>query len=167
QPLSRQRRGDPERTGVARPFFIGSNRPAHSPYWRHDCPVAAVHADGKPPDRTTSALRTLSLARVLSCPTLASAQVYKCVDGEGRITYTNDRSLGRSCQPLPQNQAVSTVPGPAQRATPAAPARAPAATSGGFPRVSQEDQRARDDTRRQVLHNELASEQAALEEAQK
>ncbi|NLF54262.1 MAG: DUF4124 domain-containing protein [Thauera phenolivorans] len=114
-----------------------------------------------------SALRTLSLALVLACPTLASAQVYKCVDGEGRITYTNDRSLGRSCQPLPQNQAVSTVPGPAQRATPAAPARAPAATSGGFPRVSQEDQRARDDTRRQVLHNELASEQAALEEAQK
>jgi len=114
-----------------------------------------------------SALRTFSLALVLACPALASAQVYKCVDGEGRITYTNDRSLGRSCQPLPQNQAVSTVPGPAQRATAATPARAPAATSGGFPRVSQEDQRARDDTRRQVLHNELASEQAALGQAQK
>jgi hypothetical protein len=119
-----------------------------------------------------SALRILCLTLALSMPALASAQVFKCVDGDGRITYTNDRSLGRGCQPLAQNQAVSTVPGPAVRPQAGGSARAAMPTTGapataGFPRVSTDDQRTRDETRRQVLQNELATEDHALAEAEK
>lgn len=113
-----------------------------------------------------SALRILSLALALSMPALASAQVFKCVDGDGRITYTNDRSLGRSCQPLAQNQAVSTVPGPAVRQQAGGATRAVPPATAGFPRVSADDQRTRDETRRQVLQDELAAEERALSEAE-
>lgn len=105
---------------------------------------------------------------LLLCATLilassAHATVYKCVDADGRITYTNDRSLGRACTPLNPDLPVSSIPAPPGRAAAApAPAAAPAAA---FPRVSPDVQRSRDDTRRQILEGELASEQAALDEA--
>lgn len=91
------------------------------------------------------------------------ATVFKCVDADGRITYTNDRSLGRNCTPLDTDQPVSSIPAPTRSATTAPSTPAPAV--GSFPRVSPDAQRARDDTRRQILESELATEQAALEEA--
>jgi hypothetical protein len=116
-----------------------------------------------------SALRILTLTLALSLPAVASAQVFKCVDGDGRITYTNDRGLGRSCQPLAQNQAVSTVPGPGVRPQAGGSVRAAtgAPATAGFPRVSADDQRTRDEARRQVLQDELAAEERALAEAEK
>ncbi|NMG73580.1 DUF4124 domain-containing protein [Aromatoleum diolicum] len=105
--------------------------------------------------RTLPALLILFLS-----PLLAHAQVYKCVDANGAITYTNDRNLGRSCKQMSEDQPVSSVPAPSKRA--------PATQSpGNFPRVAPEAQRARDDTRRQVLEKELATEESALAEAQK
>lgn len=99
----------------------------------------------------------------------AYAEVYKCTDAQGRITYTNDRTLARGCKALDSGQPVSTVPAPPRRAaTPPRPA-APAASSSaaaGFPQVSPADQRGRDQSRRQLLEAELASEQDALQAAE-
>lgn len=92
----------------------------------------------------------------------AHAQVYKCVDDEGRVMYTNDRTVTKGCKPLSLDQAVSTVPAPAPRPNPS-----PAATSADFPRVNPDLQRQRDQSRRQILENELAQEEAALADAQK
>lgn len=106
---------------------------------------------------------TLLLAVALTLASSAQATVFKCIDADGRVTYTNDRNLGRRCTPLDTNQPVSSIPAPSRSTSPAQPASKPAA--GGFPRVAPETQRARDDTRRQILETELATEQAALEEA--
>ena len=92
----------------------------------------------------------------------AHAQVYKCVDEEGRVTYTNDRAIAKGCTQLSQDQPVSTIPAPAARPSPA-----PSAAPQNFPRVSPDAQRERDQSRRQILEKELAQEESALAEAQK
>ncbi|WP_225433335.1 DUF4124 domain-containing protein [Thauera sedimentorum] len=92
----------------------------------------------------------------------AHAQVYKCVDEEGRVTYTNDRTIAKGCTQLSQDQPVSTIPAPAARPSPA-----PSAAPQNFPRVSPDAQRERDQSRRQILEKELAQEESALAEAQK
>lgn len=107
----------------------------------------------------------LALALVALC-TPAWATVYKCVDADGRVTYTNDRSLARGCTALSQDQPVSSVPAPARRATGTPQPGQPSTSPSAFPRVSPDAQRARDDTRRQILETELASEEKALSEAQ-
>lgn len=107
----------------------------------------------------------LALSLLLFAP-LSQAQVYKCVDANGSITYTNDRSAGRGCQQLSEDLPVSSVPAPPKRA--GSPNGSSASGSpASFPRVSPETQRARDDTRRQVLDKELANEETALAEARK
>lgn len=93
---------------------------------------------------------------------MAQAQVYKCVNADGAVTYTNDRNQGRGCKQLADDQAVSSVPAPAKR-SPSASQPTPA----NFPRVSPDAQRARDGTRREVLEKELATEEGALAEAEK
>ena len=92
----------------------------------------------------------------------AHAQVYKCVDEEGRVTYTNDRTIAKGCTQLSQDQPVSTIPAPAARPSPA-----PSAAPQNFPRVSPDAQRERGQSRRQILEKELAQEESALTEAQK
>ena len=106
-------------------------------------------------------LQALPLLLLLCTALPAQAAVYKCVDADGRVTYTNDPSLARGCKLLDSGQAVSTVPAPVRR--PAASSTTPST----FPRVSADDQRARDDGRRQVLESELRTEEEALAEAER
>ena len=40
-------------------------------------------------------LHPLTLILALCAAPLAHAEIYKCVDAEGRTTYTNDRSIAR------------------------------------------------------------------------
>lgn len=110
--------------------------------------------------------RLLPLILLTGLAAPAYADIFKCTDADGRVTYTNDRSLGRNCVRLQADQPVSTVPSPARRPA-AAPATPTTASPGAFPRVSPNDQRSRDDARRQVLQNELATEEGALAEAEK
>ncbi len=80
----------------------------------------------------------------------AQADIYKRVDEEGRVTYSSTPIKGGKklhLEPLP------TMPPPSPR------------TSESFPRVNQETQNRRDDTRRKILEDELATEQRALEDA--
>ena len=109
-------------------------------------------------------LRALPLILLLCAALPAQAAVYKCVDADGRVTYTNDPSLARGCKLLDSGQAVSTVPAPVRPA--AASPGTGSSTPSSFPRVSADDQRARDDGRRQVLESELTTEEAALAEAE-
>lgn len=102
-------------------------------------------------------MRILPVVLALLAAPLAHADIFKCVDAEGRTTYTNSPASSRGCTPLRTDQAVSSIPAPAR-----APAAAPQASPSAFPRVAPEAQRARDDTRRQVLEKELAGEEQAL-----
>ncbi len=102
----------------------------------------------------------LSLILIVAAP--AQASVYKCVDSSGSVTYTNDSTFARGCKELSEDQPVSSIPAP-----PRAPASQPRTTPNDFPRVAPEAQRARDDTRRQVLEKELLAEETALAEARK
>ncbi|MEO1767022.1 DUF4124 domain-containing protein [Thiobacter aerophilum] len=83
----------------------------------------------------------------------APAEIYKFVDENGRVTYTN----------IPRKGAIKLDIGGAE-----APARnRNHAGPGNFPKVDAKTQRQRDDLRRQILEDELASEQRALAEARR
>ncbi len=109
--------------------------------------------------------RILPLLLLAGLAPPAHAEIYKCTDANGRVTYTNDRSLARGCVRLQSDQPVSSVPAPARR--PAAPAVRETQQSADFPRVSPSEQRGRDDARRQVLQEELRTEEQKLAEAEK
>jgi hypothetical protein len=104
----------------------------------------------------------LYLATALGClfalPALAG--VYKCVGADGRIVYTNDPNAARRCKALDESLPVSTVPAPTLQLNKPTTAN-PGPTD--FPRVTPDAQRNRDSARRQILENELQSEQTALE----
>lgn len=102
------------------------------------------------------------VALLVSTP--AWSVVYKCTDADGRVTYTNDKSIGRDCKAISTDQPVSSIPAPPRRPAPAAAPQPP--SSGGFPSVPADTQRARDADRRQILETELAAEERALAEAQ-
>lgn len=100
----------------------------------------------------------------------AHANVYKCVDSNGRITYTNDQNLvNNDCTRLSEDLPVSSIPPPDyitnRPSAPAAPAAKQPASPNSFPRVTPSAQRERDGTRRQILEQELTQEQASLEKA--
>ena len=109
-------------------------------------------------------MRRLPLALLLLLTVISpttSAEVYKCTDSDGRVTYTNDQSLARQCERIKTDLPVTSVPSPARR-----PASPSAAGSSDFPRIAPDTQRARDATRRQILQSELDTEEKSLAEAQ-
>jgi hypothetical protein len=97
----------------------------------------------------------LRLWLVMCCSTAlafsAYADIYKRVDDDGHVTY--------SSTPIKGGKKLHLEPLPTM-----APPK-PNKASENFPRVNPETQSQRDDTRRKILEDELASEQAALEEA--
>lgn len=106
-------------------------------------------------------LRLTGVCLVAALPVLCHADVYKCVDSEGRITYTNSRSVGRGCSQLSSETRVSTVP--ATRRT----GSSSSAASGDFPKVDGQTQKTRDNDRRSILEKELATEREQLDTAKK
>jgi hypothetical protein len=115
-----------------------------------------------------SAVPALAMAASLAAPGTASAQstVYKCVDEQGRIEFTDTTRRGCKALDLP-----GLIPAPPRRVAPAAPqpgtpaprAAAPQATTpANFPRVDTSAQRVRDDERRNILNDELRSEEKRL-----
>ena len=83
----------------------------------------------------------------------AQAEIYKRVDEDGHVTYSSTPIKGGKklhLEPLPTMQ-------------PPPKARSPE----DFPRVNAETQNRRDDARRKILEDELATEQKALEEARR
>jgi hypothetical protein len=91
----------------------------------------------------------------------AHADIYKCVDPSGHVTYTNQKTADKGCSLLSKDQAVSTVPA----SKPAAKAATP--SPAGFPKVDGDTQKKRDGDRRTILETELETEQKNLEQAKK
>jgi hypothetical protein len=88
---------------------------------------------------------------------LAQADIYKRVDSSG-VTY--------SSEPLKGGQKIILGPIPAMQAP--APSRPVSANSpNDFPRVDANTQRTRDQSRFQILKDELTAEERALSDARK
>lgn len=93
----------------------------------------------------------------------AHADIYKCVDETGHVTYSNVTQKG--CQKL-ELEPLSTVPSaPPKPAAAAKPAQS--GSPAGFPKVDSDVQRKRDADRRKILEDELVAEERQLEEAKK
>ncbi|MDD5329377.1 MAG: DUF4124 domain-containing protein [Sulfuricella sp.] len=86
----------------------------------------------------------------------ALADIYKLVDENGRVTYSNAPLKGAKKLNL---EPISTVAMPKPKQ--------PVASPAGFPRVDSETQKKRDGTRREILEQELGAEQKLLEGAKK
>jgi hypothetical protein len=119
---------------------------------------------------TLSVLRLAGIAVALALALPASAQsvVYRCVDKEGRVLYT-DTNTG-SCKVVDSivSGAIST-PTPTRAPSAAVSMRqgagrstSTAASPAAFPRVDNATQRARDDDRREILNEELRAEEKKL-----
>jgi hypothetical protein len=88
----------------------------------------------------------------------AQAEIYKYVDENGRVTYTN----------IPRKGAQTLGLEPKSSAPPGKPkTHAKQATPADFPRVDAATQRGRDTMRRKVLDEELAAETRNLDEARR
>lgn len=110
-----------------------------------------------------TALCTSMLAGWLLCAFPALAEICVYVDHQGHVTYSNvTETPPRGTKKL----RCFREPAPAAPAQPAAAAR-PAQPQGGLPRVDEQTQKRRDDERRRILEQELASEQRQLEAARK
>ena len=91
----------------------------------------------------------LFTASLLAQP--AAAEIYKYVDENGRITYTNVPKKGSKKLDLDSGS----------------PAKSRVGNTGpsSFPKVDNQTQRKRDDQRKQILHEELATEEKSLADA--
>ena len=118
--------------------------------------------------RMTTSVTRLALAAGVIFSGAAEAQttVYKCVDAQGRVEFTDTGKKGCKALDLP-----GYIPAPVERRGPApaaartgsaAPAAAPSPSPSNFPRVDTSQQRARDDDRRGILNDELRAEEAKL-----
>lgn len=105
----------------------------------------------------------LPLCLIASAPALA--EIYKHVDADGRVTYSNIKSKG--AVKLEIDPDVNSISNDRAKAKPAATTSKRTATPENFPRVDKEQQSQRDSKRRSILQSELDAEKAALEEAKK
>ena len=102
----------------------------------------------------------------------AQAQVFKCVDEQGRVEFTDQNRRG--CKQLESLSPPVASPSPVRASAPipsvrpnnaggSGPAAAPASvTPASFPRVDTAQQRVRDDDRREILNDELRLEEKKL-----
>lgn len=96
----------------------------------------------------------------------AFAEIYKHIDSDGRVTYSNIKSKGATRLELdPDENTISNDR--ARSSTPSSSANKRTPTPEGFPKVDKNTQNQRDDKRKDILQNELAAEKAALEQAKK
>ena len=100
----------------------------------------------------------IPLAFALAAPALGDT--FKCLDANGRATYTNmkEETKGKSCTLVIREISVGP-PIPPARAAKAAP------TPAGFPKVDPATQKNRDEGRRRILADELGNEEQALLDA--
>lgn len=87
----------------------------------------------------------------------AHAEIYKIIDANGKITYSNIPSKGAQRLNL---EPISTITGSKPRSS-----AANNSTPANFPKVDSDTQKKRDDMRRKLLSDELAAEMKHLGEA--
>lgn len=111
---------------------------------------------------TNTVFRASATVLALLLCHVAQAQIYRCLDANGRPLYT-DSKVGK-CQLIDTGYSTpaASAPIPAPRSsggggTSSAPA--PSAAQSNFPRVANEQQRERDNERREILGDELRLEE--------
>ena len=109
--------------------------------------------------------KTLSIVTMiaLAYATNAFSEIYKHVDADGHVTYSNIKTKGATR--LEFDPDANTIVNDKPKSSPSSSKRT--ATPEGFPKVDKETQNQRDTKRQEILKNELESEKAALEEAKK
>lgn len=105
------------------------------------------------------------LLGMASVATPAWSEIFRCVDSDGKVTYSNVGG-NKGCKRM-QLEAPNSVAPPPARATGRTPGAAANPTPVDFPKVSGDAQKARDNDRRAILEQELAAEQKALEQSKK
>lgn len=102
------------------------------------------------------------LPLMLAVPALGAwaDTLYKCSDESGQVLYTNQKGGGKNCTVLSRDLPISTF-APPPKAKPNTPSPA------DFPKVSADQQKARDGDRRAILEQELTTEQKNADEARK
>lgn len=108
-------------------------------------------------------MRTVLVALLALASPALHAEIWKCVDADGSIRFTNVRAETKGCQALNLDPAPPKS-APRTAAKGAAPA---ASTPADFPRVDAPTQRARDAERRQILEHELANEERLLADSRR
>jgi Domain of unknown function (DUF4124) len=107
-------------------------------------------------------IKILVVACLLSVS--AQAEIYKHVDAEGRVTYSNVKIKGAKKLYLePADTSFGNSSDGETKRTPSAKTPTPAS----FPKVDAGTQYQRDNKRKEILQAELATERQALEEAKK
>lgn len=92
----------------------------------------------------------------------AYADIYKRVDADGKVTYSNSKTKGATRLEFdPDANTISNDNRPKTNSNKRT------ATPDSFPKVDKDTQNQRDDKRKDILQSELDSEKAALEEARK
>jgi hypothetical protein len=91
----------------------------------------------------------------------AEAAIYKCVDAEGRVTFTDARCKGGKRMDLPGGGGAS-ISGGRSSGVGGGKSAARSPSPVDFPRIDSATQKRRDDIRRQVLEDEIASETRAI-----
>jgi hypothetical protein len=106
----------------------------------------------------------LMLLAIVVSPS-AFAEIYKHVDADGRVTYSNIKSKGATRLEIDPD--ANNISNDRAKAKTNSTANKRTATPDSFPRVDKDTQNQRDSKRRSILQGELDAEKAALEEAKK
>jgi len=101
----------------------------------------------------------------LTASTTALAEIYKHVDADGRVTYSNIKSKGATRLEIDPD--ANNISNDRAKAKSSSTANKRTATPDSFPRVDKDMQNQRDGKRRSILQSELDAEKAALEDAKK
>jgi hypothetical protein len=101
----------------------------------------------------------------LAASPLALAEIYKHVDADGRVTYSNIKAKGATRLEIDPD--ANNISNDRAKAKPNTSTNQRTATPNSFPRVDKNMQNERDNKRRTILQDELDAEKAALEEAKK
>ena len=101
--------------------------------------------------------RLTLLCSAIAFTSTAQAEIYKRVDKDGNVTY--------SSAPLKGAKKLELEPLPTMAAQPVPPRQHRNSETSSDLRVNSETQTRRDDTRRKILEDELATEERSLEEA--
>lgn len=109
----------------------------------------------KSPANTLSTILWLSICLLSN---IAHAEIYKSIDENGHITYSNVPLKGASRLNLDPTTPASGGGGSRSAKTP---------TPASFPKVDAKTQDQRDDKRKEILSSELDAERNALEDAKK
>lgn len=104
----------------------------------------------------------LPILLLIAFTPLAHADIYKTVDADGHVTYSNIPNKGASKLDIEGSFNGNNT---GTKAAPSKTSKTP--TPSNFPRVDSQTQSSRDGKRKQILQDELDTEQKALADAKK